>query len=190
MRVSCSATSLVHPQRFWSAWYARGSKNAKQIASNQPSFPTLFIVPKDGPEKLCRFEFSSEQTQKKISEGDVPPGDIALRRWHISGWCVVAKPVEKEKTWTVVAEPKTTVKGKTAAWKQTSETNEAEQKNYISWKKTGPMKMGWPGHVSNWSSGETALAKKNSAKNKTRAKHQQRVSQNETRPRSRRNPRI
>jgi len=27
---------------------------------------------------------------------------------------VVAKPVEKEETWTVAAEPKTTAKGKTA----------------------------------------------------------------------------
>ena len=113
--------------------------------------------------------------------------NMALQRWHISGWCVVAKPVEKEETWTVAAEPKTTAKGKTAEWKQTVKQMKENRKTAIK-RKPGPMKMGWPGHVSNWSSGETALAKKNSAKDKTRAKHQQRVPQDEARPRSRKSP--
>ena len=53
------------------------------------------------------------------------------------GWCVVAQPVEKEEIWTVAAEPKTTAKWKSAAWKQNSETNEREQKNCPE-KKTRP----------------------------------------------------
>ena len=53
---------------------------------------------------------------------------MALQRWHISGWCVVAKPVQKEETWTVAAKPKTTAKGKTAAWMKAEQWNK--------WKRT------------------------------------------------------
>ena len=38
----------------------------------------------------------------------------------------VGKADWKNETWTVAAEPRTTAKGKTAAWKQSSETNEKE----------------------------------------------------------------
>lgn len=50
---------------------------------------------------------------------------IGAVRYHIRGWCAVVEHVEVKTTWKVAAEPNTTVKGKIAAGKQNSETNES-----------------------------------------------------------------